>query len=126
MEQINKENIEKFMEYYHALHDSLVTEVNYSITKSQIEVLIDVFEAGEAEKKVDGESVAKKTKLRMIFDGVERCNNKEMFTWDYVDNAYMKYVTLEGKEFICFASDEVDPMLYIVSDSLKYEEIKNL
>ena len=48
-----------------------------------------------------------------------------MFSWDYINKVFIKYIKLDNKEFICFASDEQDPVIYIVCESIKYEEIKD-
>ena len=44
--------------------------------------------------------------------------------WDEIYKAYIKYIKLDNKDFICFASDEKDPLIYIVCESIEYEEIK--
>lgn len=61
--------------------------------------------------------------MRLIFSGIEQCNNKEIFSWDYIQHAYLKCIKLKNKGFICFASDEEEPNVYIVCDEVKYEEI---
>ncbi len=60
----------------------------------------------------------------MVFNDVEQCNNKEIFSWDYINNAFIKYIKLNNKEYICFAIDEKEPQVYIVCESLEYEETK--
>lgn len=47
-----------------------------------------------------------------------------MFT-DYIDDAYIKCITIEKEEFLCFATDKEEPLLYIVCESIEYEERKN-
>ena len=123
MNIITKANIISFMENYHYFHDSIITSINYDIKKAQIEVKIDVFWSGETTKSKEGLET-NKTRIRMVFNEVEECNNKELFLWDYIDNAYMKYLEIRDKELICFASDENDPMVYIVCESIEYEELK--
>ena len=122
MKRITKNNLEKFLDYYHYLHDSYITNINYDVTKSQIEMLIDVYWSGEPKLKEDKTYETNKKKLRMMCSGVELCNNKESFSWDYINCVYLKYINLKNKEFICFATDEKDPYVYIVCDSIKYEE----
>lgn len=120
MIKITKENINVFIDYYHNLHDSYITDVNYSISQSKIELLINVYWCGESTKKSD----TNKTKMKMILNGVEQCNIKEMFSWDYIYDAYIKFIKLHNKDFICFANDEEEPTVYIICDSIEYEEIK--
>lgn len=74
--------------------------------------------------KEDNSYQTNKIKMRMVLHNVERCNNKEMFMWDEIYKAYIKYIKLDNKDFICFASDEKDPLIYIVCESIEYEEIK--
>ena len=100
-------------------------ERNYDISKSEIELLINVCWSGEPILKDDNAYQTNKTKMRMILNNVEKCNNKEMFSWDYINKVFIKYIKLDNKEFICFASDEQDPVIYIVCESIKYEEIKD-
>ena len=54
MNKINKENLSSFIEYYHGFHDSYITNINYDVTKSQIELVIDVCWSGESILKEDG------------------------------------------------------------------------
>ncbi len=124
MKKITKDNLNEFIDYYHEFHDSRITNVNYDISKSEIELLIDVFWSGEPTLKEDNSYQTNKIKMRMVLHNVERCNNKEMFMWDEIYKAYIKYIKLDNKDFICFASDEKDPLIYIVCESIEYEEIK--
>ena len=41
---ITKDNLPLFMEYYHYFHDSYITNVNYNIELSQIEIFMDVID----------------------------------------------------------------------------------
>lgn len=123
---ITKDNSSSFIEYYHGFHDSHITNINYDIMLSKIELFIDVYWSGEPILKEDRTYETNKTKMKMIFNGVEQCNNKEMFSWDYISDAFIKYIKIRNKEFICFASDENDPLVYIVCDNIEYEELKNL
>ena len=124
MKKITKDNLNEFIDYYHEFHDSRITNVNYDISKSEIELLIDVFWSGEPTLKEDNSYQTNKIKMLMVLHNVERCNNKEMFMWDEIYKAYIKYIKLDNKDFICFASDEKDPLIYIVCESIEYEEIK--
>lgn len=123
MKKITKENLEEFLNYYHGFHDSYITDINYDIKASSIEMFINVFWSGESKVLEDNTYETNKTNLKMIFLGVEKCNVKEMFSWDYVSEAFMKYIKLENKEYICFSDDEKEPNIYIVSDEISYEEM---
>ena len=59
----------------------------------------------------------------MIFKGVEQFNSKEFFSWDYIYEVFIKYLTIKNKECICFATDEEEPQIFIVCDEIEYEEI---
>ena len=125
LEYENEDNLNEFIKYYYEFHDSYITNVNYDISKSEIELLINVCWSGEPILKDNNAYQTNKTKMRMILNNVEKCNNKEMFSWDYINKVFIKYIKLDNKEFICFASDEQDPVIYIVCESIKYEEIKD-
>ena len=105
MNKITKDNLNEFIKYYYEFHDSYITNVNYDISKSEIELLINVCWSGEPILKDDNAYQTNKTKMRMILNNVEKCNNKEMFSWDYINKVFIKYIKLDNKEFICFASD---------------------
>lgn len=122
---ITKDNLSSFIEYYHNFHDSYITNINYDIKLSKIELFIDVSWSGELILKEDGHYETNKTKLKMIFNDIEQCNNKEIFSWDYISDAFMKYINIKNKDYICFASDENDPLVYIICDNIEYEELKH-
>lgn len=62
----------------------------------------------------------------MIFYGVENVRMKESFSWDYIYTAFIKYVKIKNKEYICFASDENEPFVSIVCDYIEYEEFSHV
>ena len=124
MNKITKDNLDEFINYYHEFHDSYITNVNYDISKSQIELLINVRWAGKPILREDKTYQTNKIKMRMILNNIEQCNNKEMFSWDYINEIFIKYIKLNNNEFICFASDEQEPLIYIVCESVEYEEIE--
>ena len=125
MNKITKDNLAEFINYYHEFHDSYITNVNYDISKSQIELLINVCWVGKSILKENKTYQTNKIKMRMILNNIEQCNNKEMFSWDYINEVFIKYIKLNNNEFICFASDEQEPLIYIVCESVEYEEIKD-
>ena len=123
MKKITKDNLNEFIYYYHAFHDSYITNINYDIKKSEIELLIDVYWSGEPIKKEDKTYETNKTKMKIVFKGVEQFNTKEIFSWDYIYEAFIKYINIKNKEYICFATDEENPQIYIVCDQIEYEEM---
>lgn len=123
MKKITQDNLNEFVKYYHEFHDSYIININYDIFKSKIELLIDVCWSGNPILRENNTYQTNKIKMRMILNNVEKCNNKEMFSWDYINKAFIKYIKLDNKELICFATDEQDPLVYIVCESIEYEEI---
>lgn len=123
MKKITKENLEEFLNFYHGFHDSYITDINYDIKTSCIEMFIDVFWSGEPKILEDNTYETNKTNLKMIFSGIEKCNVKEIFSWGYISEAFIKYIKLDNKDFICFSDDEKEPKVYIVCDDVSYEEI---
>lgn len=123
-DEISRDNLQEFLDYYHYLHDSTISNINYDIYNSKIEMLIDVFWSGTPKLKEGKTYETNKTKLKIIFEGIEKCNNKEIYSWDFINNVFIKYIKLNNKEFICFAEEEEDPYIYIVCDKIIYEEHK--
>ncbi len=122
---ITKDNLLSFIDYYHSFHDSYITNINYNIKLSQIEIIIDVYWSGKPKLKEDMTYETNKTKIKMVFNDVKQCNNKEIFLWDYIRKAFMKYIKIKNEEFICFASDEKEPLIYIVCGNIEYDELKD-
>lgn len=125
MKLITKENLLQFVDYYHGFHDSHITALNYNIAAAKIECLIDVYWSGEPTITSSGVYETNKTKVRIIFNEIEQCNNKAMFAWDYINNPFIDYVNIKNKEFICFADDQQNPLVYIVCESMEYEELNS-
>lgn len=121
---LNKENLNYFLDNYHYLHDSYITHINYDVVNSSIELLIDVIWSGKPILKENHSYDTNQVKMKMIFSIIKEYNIKEIFSWDYIHKAYINYITLENKEYICFADNEKEPLLYIVCDSIEYEEYK--
>ncbi len=119
---ITKENLSSFTEYYHNFHDSFITNINYDIKLAKIELFIDVGWSGKPILK-DTYFETNKTKLKMVFNDVEQCNNKEIFSWDYINDAFIKYININNKDYICFANNENEPLVYIVCNHIEYEEL---
>lgn len=123
MIKITKNNLDKFNEYYHSFHDSYITNINYDIIESKIELFINVCWSGEPNKKNNGTYETNKTKINIIFNNIKQFSNKEIFSWDYINAAFIQYIILDEKEYICFADDKREPLIYIVCESIEYNEI---
>jgi len=124
VDKINKDNLNNFINYYHSFHDSYITNINYDINNSKIELYLDIVWSGEPILKEDNTYETNKTKLFMIFNNVQKYSCKEFFNWDYIDEMYLNFINLDNKELICFANNKNNPDIYIVCNDIFYEEIK--
>ena len=127
MQQIKKENLDDFLKYYHDLHDSYILDIQYDYKNSKIEILIDVYWSGEPTLKENGTYETNKTKMKIVCKNVNQFHFKDTFS-DFIDGIFLKYIKLKelvykDKEFICFATDNEDPEVSIVCESIEYEEI---
>ena len=123
MKELAKENLSKFLEYYHNLHDSYILKINYNVFDSKLELMLDVTWSDKPTLKNDKTYETNKTKLKMLFNDIKTFNIKDYFSWDYIDEVYIKYIKLDKKEYICFASDKNNPLIYIVCNDIEFEEI---
>lgn len=119
---ITKDNLQSFIEYYHSFHDSYITHINYDINNSQIEIFLDIRWSGKPIIKDDKTYETNKTKMKIVFNDIYQFKNKEIFSWDYINKAFIKYIKIENKEYICFATNKEEPLLFIVCKSMEYEE----
>ena len=118
MIEINKKNLNKVLDDFYNLHDANITNINYNINKTNIEIFIDLYWTKDI--KI-GDGKRSNQIMKIIFEGIELINIKELFNWDYIYNIYIKYITIRNKEFICFADAEEDPNVYIVCENIMYE-----
>ena len=102
MNKITKNNLNNFMNSYHFFHDSYIKDINYNLDKNKIDILI---------------------KMKMIFTGIKEYRDDDRFS-DYIEEAIIKYVKINGKEYILFTSDEIEPSFYVICDNIEYEEKK--
>ena len=42
---------------------------------------------------------------------------------DYINNIYLKFINLGDRKIICFVTDGVDSLIYIICNDIEYEEI---
>jgi len=124
VDKINKDNLNNFINYYHSFHDSYITNINYDINNSKIELYLDIVWSGEPILKEDNTYETNKTKLFMTFNNIEKYSCKEIFNWDYIDEMYLNFINLDNKELICFANNKNNPDIYIVCNDISYKEIK--
>lgn len=122
MKIITEDNLNDFINYYHGLHDSYITNINHDIINSKIEVLINVFWSGTPILNEDNTLDTNKTNIKIVFKGIEKYNNK-IISYSEITESYINFIKLGNKKFICFADDENEPQVYIVSDSMEYKEI---
>lgn len=121
--QITKNNLSHFMNSYHYLHDSYIKDINYKLEQDEIDILIYVFWSFEPVLKDNNFIETNKTKLKMVFKGIKEYKEDNTFS-DYIDEAIIKYVKTNNREYIQFASDEMEAVFYVVCDKIEYEEIK--
>ena len=124
MTTITKENLTSFMEYYHNFHDSFITDIHYDIKGDKIEILVDVYWSGMPSLKESGEYETNKTKMKIVFHEIEKYQNKEIFTWDYIRKISIQFIQIRNKEYLCFASDDETPFFYVLCTRMEYEEVK--
>lgn len=124
MKNITKENIEEFLDYYHGFHDSSIRDVKFNYKKGSIEIFINVFWSGEPSLKADGTYETHRTKMRMLCNNIIQYNYKENYT-DYIDDAYLRFLIIDKKEYICFATDKEKPLISIVCENIEYEEMES-
>ncbi len=123
MKKITNENINDFIHYYHAFHDSYIKNINYQINAKKLEILFDIMWSGKPTLKEDKTYETNETKLKMIFYNVEKASIKEIFNWDYINEIYLSYIEKDNKEYICFATDEDNPQLFVLCEKIEYEEL---
>ncbi len=123
MNKITKNNLNNFMNSYHFFHDSYIKDINYNLDKNKIDILIYVFWSFKPILKEDNLIETNRTKMKMIFTGIKEYRDDDRFS-DYIEEAIIKYVKINGKEYILFTSDEIEPSFYVICDNIEYEEKK--
>lgn len=123
MKQLTKDNIDEFLEYYHNFHDGLIKSVIYDCDQARIKLIIEAFWVGDVKIDQEGKYKTKKRSIKIIFSEVEKANIKEMFSYDFIMEAYLRYISMNNKEYICFADNDTNPNFYCVCKSLEYEEM---
>ena len=122
MKEIIKDNIDSFLEYYHNFHDSYISSINYDVYNEILELNIDVTWSGEAKLKSDNTYETNKTKLRLLFTEIEDVSIEKVYSYEYIDKVYLKSIKLDNNEYLCFADKENNPIIYVVSKRIEYED----
>lgn len=123
MNKITKNNLNEFMNSYHYFHDSHIKDINYELEKDKIDILIYVFWSFEPILNEDNSIETNRTKMKITFNGVKEYVDDNRFS-DYIDETIIKYIKMNNKEYIFFASDEMEPSFSVICDEIEYEEIK--
>lgn len=123
---ITKENLEQFKDYYHWFHDSTLSKVVFDKIKKELTLFVNAYWSGKTYVKPDGFYETHPVKMRMFFSEVKEYKDSldSEDYMGYIDEAYMEFITLNKKEYICFAEDKEEPFFYVIAKSCKYEEIK--
>ncbi len=124
MEELKKENLEKFVNIYNSLHDSRVLSINYNIEKSEIELLIKTSWSGDIVLTKDGTYEKSFKKINMIFKDIVLCNFKELKHHYVIKEIVMDKVKVDNIYYPCFKSSKLSPLIYIVAKHIYYEEIE--
>lgn len=126
MKKVMKENLEEFKNYYHWFHDSTITNVVFNEKKKELTLFLNVFWSGKPFVKPDGYYETHPVKMKMVFHGVKeyKDNLDSEDYMGYIDDAYLEFIRIDKKEYICFAEDNEEPYFYVVALSCEYEEIK--
>lgn len=122
MTPLTKENLNNFIDYVHNFHDSTIEDVKLDYKKSKIILDLNVFWSGTPTIKKDGTYETYRTKMKMYFEEIEQFRLQETYQ-DYIESALLKFIKIKNEEFFCFASDEQEPSIAIVSKKAFYEEL---
>ncbi len=123
MNKITKNNLNEFMESYYYFHDSYIQDIKFELEKDKIDILIDVFWSFEPILNEDNSIETNRTKMKITFNGIKEYRDDDRFS-DYIDEAIIKYIKMDNKEYMYFASDEMEPSFSVICDNMEYEEIK--
>lgn len=121
MISITKNNLEEFKNDYHYFHDSTIEKIFYNIKDSSIEIFINVYWSGTPFLKEDGYYETHPVKMRMIFTDIKEYQNKEIESWDYIDEFFLEFITIKNKEYLCFADNKEESLFYVVCEKIAYE-----
>ena len=106
MTKINKKNFKKFLNVYNSLKDYKYNNIKYDVIKNKLTIILKNNNLND---------------IKLEFKGIKECNIKEIFDWEIIEEIFLDYVRLEEMEFICFATADKSPNIYVVCDEIKYD-----
>ena len=108
MTKINKKKINTFLTDFNYMKSFKYHDIKYDVIKNKIVIIFR-------------DSKVETVRLKLEFLGIKECNIKEVFDWEEISKIFLDYVKLEEMEFICFATAETNPNIYIVCDEIRYD-----
>ncbi len=122
MKKLSKENIDKFLQYYHDFHDSYIVNIYYDIVNSKIDLILDVVWSGEP--ILNGKTYeTNEVHLKLVCYGVCKYMGKNISSWEYINQCFLDYINFEGEKKLCFATAKNNPLVYVICDVIEYEEV---
>lgn len=118
--KINKENAIEFLNIYHYLHDAVLMNINYNVKEANLDMDIKVLWKGTPKLKSDNTYECANKILRLKFLDVEKLRLIEWFSYDYIGEATLSFVTIDNKEYIKF--EDKDNNILVIAEELEYEE----
>lgn len=119
---MTKENINEFLSYYHYFHDSRINKIDYNIDEDKIDIYINACFAGQIFLE-DGVYNKSWRKIKIQLKKIIKCNIQEFYTYDDINELFLKFIKKNNQDFVCFATEEENPSIYIVCESIEYEEL---
>ena len=123
MEELKKKNFNKFIEDYNSLHDSSVLSIKYNIENSEIELLVKTLWTGDIVLTLDGTYKKSIKKIKFLFKDIVLCNFKELKSKYLIKEIVIEKIKIDNSYYPCFKSSKLNPLIYIVSKHIYYEEI---
>ncbi len=123
---VTKENLKQFKDYYFWFHDSTISNVVFDRLTNELILFLDVCWSGKPYVKPDGYYETHPVKMKILFSNVKKYkNNLDSEDYmGYIEYAHMEFITLDKREYICFAEDKEEPFFYVIAKSCEYEEIE--
>lgn len=123
MKVINKDDIEEVMSFYHYFHDSTINDLKFNYKDNVLELFIDAYWSGNPILKEDNSYETNKRLVKLVFKNINKLNIDEQLNYNYIDDAYLKIIKIDNEDYICFATDNNEPYIYIVAKHLEYDEL---
>ncbi len=123
MEELKKKNFKDFIEKYDSLHDSRVLSINYNIEKSEIIITVATHWTGDIVLTLDGTYKKSIKIIKFLFKDIVLCNFKELKSKYLIKEIVIDKLKIDNTYYPCFKSSKLNPLIYIVSKHIYYEEI---